>query len=164
MRRMVLVAVALVLLPFPGFSQTVSDLPPCSQAGPGAVGALDNRTVAALETEMRQGSHGVIVCVESPLTESPGHGIFGLVDWDRRQIASVRLHPLGGTAYFVTEVMVFTALKPPLGAWRVEESSPTDLYGEIRGGELENTLAGISRGLDANPEDVRILWVPDDGR
>ena len=66
----------------------------------------------------------VIICFQQQY-ESPGHGIFGLVDWNERKIAEIEIkkYTNGESPVFTADGKGLTVQKAPLGTWHAKDGS-----------------------------------------
>ena len=134
MRKVILAVVALILLPSAGFSQQPFVSRVCSQVDPSVATAHGSRVVEKenlkleLEKALTNSNH-VVVCREET-TKSSGHGVFGLIDWDKRKVAEIKFHKIeeGKNNYILTDTVKYTELKAPLGKWHIAKDDPPKFH------------------------------------
>ena len=165
MRKVILTVATLFLLPSVSFSQQTPDLPsvalcsldarsaftelylePIEEPTPGAVNeVITSNKLAKIMEELSKAGNGVVVVCIAQEVESPGHGLFGLVTWDKRQVAAIKIHKIG-EEYAITDVVGFNEMKAPFGSWHISEDNPDNaiaFYDAELTENLENTLSDI---------------------
>ena len=109
-----------------------------------------------LELELSK-SNLVIICFQQQY-ESPGHGIFGLVDWNERKIAEIEIkkYSNGESDIFTADGKGLTVQKAPLGTWHAKEDSPLkSWYAASFVSDLNTVLSSVietSNLLDSDRE------------
>ena len=82
---------------------------------------LENQLLNKIELE----EYNIVIICLLQQYESPGHGVFGLVDWDERRIAEIELKKFTNNEdqLFTAYGKGLTEQKAPLGKWRAKDDS-----------------------------------------